>query len=117
MRWSRLLVTGTLLAGLSWHVCCGGGGTPTSPSPPRIHSVDLAWNASTSDVVGYYVYRSSQAGGPYTKLTNQLQSSMTTFTDTSVRAGNTYFYAVTAVDANSAESNFSNEAEATVPSP
>jgi len=116
MHWNRIFITGTLLVGLGGHLCCGGARTSNSVSPPRNHSVDLAWNASTSDVIGYYVYRSSLAGGPYAKLTSQVQST-TTFTDTSVRAGNTYFYAVTAVDANSVESNFSNEAEATAPSP
>ena len=116
MRWNRAVVTVSLLITLGGHLCCGGAGTPRSDSAPRIHTVDLAWNASTSDVIGYYVYRSSQPGGPYTKLTNQLQSSVT-FTDTSVRAGNTYFYAVTAVDASSLESNFSNEVGATIPSP
>jgi fibronectin type 3 domain-containing protein len=117
MHWNRVVITGALVVGIGGHLGCGGGaGTQNSVSPPRIHSVDLAWNPSSSDVIGYFVYRSSQASGPYGKLTSQVQSS-TTFTDTSVRAGNTYFYAVTAVDANSVESNFSNEAEAIVPSP
>jgi hypothetical protein len=33
------------------------------------HSVSLSWLGSTSSVVGYNVYRSGTAGGPYTKLT------------------------------------------------
>jgi TolB protein len=41
----------------------------------------------------------------------------TSFTDTSVQAGVTYFYVVTAVDASGNESVNSNEASATIPTP
>ena len=39
------------------------------------------------------------------------------YTDTGVAAGQTYFYVVTAVDANGAESVYSNQASALVPTP
>jgi hypothetical protein len=80
------------------------------------HSATLTWTASTSSVVGYNVYRSTISGGPYTLITGSPVAG-TTFTDTSVQAGVTYFYVVTAVDASGNESAFSNEALATVPTP
>jgi Abnormal spindle-like microcephaly-assoc'd, ASPM-SPD-2-Hydin len=74
----------------------------------------LNWVASKSTVVGYNVYRGTQSGGPYTKLNSSLIMS-TTFTDTSVEAGQTYFYVVRAVDSSNVESIYSNQASATVP--
>jgi len=81
------------------------------------HSVALSWTASTSSgVVGYRVYRATQSGGPYTLITNTAVVG-TTFTDTTVAAGQTYFYVVTAVDGSGNESVNSNEVSATVPTP
>ncbi|MBZ5521908.1 MAG: choice-of-anchor D domain-containing protein [Acidobacteriia bacterium] len=80
------------------------------------HSVDILWNASTSTVAGYNVYRGSQAGGPYARLNSSLLPALT-FTDNSVQSGAVYFYVVTAVDASSQESVFSNESVATIPVP
>ena len=78
------------------------------------HSANLAWHASTSVVVGYNVYRSSISSGPYTRLNSSLNAS-TTFTDTSVLSGQTYYYVVTAVDSNNAESVYSNQVTAVIP--
>lgn len=80
------------------------------------HSVALAWIASTSTVAGYNVYRSTQTGGPYTRLNASLDAG-TSFTDPNVTAGATYFYVVTSVDSSSQESTFSNEASAAIPTP
>jgi hypothetical protein len=88
----------------------GSGGSTTS------HSVSLNWNASTSVVVGYNVYRATISGGPYSKVNSSLISG-TSFTDSTVQAGQTYFYVTTAVDSNSNESTYSNEVSATIPSP
>jgi hypothetical protein len=85
-----------------------GTGT-TGPS----HSVVISWNPSASDVVGYYVYRSSVSGGPYTKLTLSVDP-VPSFTDTNLVSGS-YFYVVTSVSANNTESGFSNEVEVIVP--
>jgi hypothetical protein len=76
----------------------------------------LSWVASKSTVVGYNVYRGTQSGGPYAQLNSSLITS-TTFTDTSVEAGQTYFYVVTAVDSVNVESIYSNQASVTVPNP
>jgi hypothetical protein len=81
------------------------------------HSVALSWAASTSPgVIGYNVYRSATSGGSYTKL-NGSPGALTTYTDSAVQAGQTYYYVVTAVDASSNESAHSNQAQAVVPSP
>lgn len=79
------------------------------------HTVSLAWTASQSIVSGYNVYRGSTPGGPYTKLNASLISG-TSFSDDSVQPGQTYFYITTAVN-NSVESAYSNQSQATVPSP
>jgi len=105
-----------------------GGLTVTSNaanSPARIalsgtgvaavqHSATLSWADSDSTVTGYNVYRSTVSGGPYTKLDSALVAA-TTSTDTSVQAGQTYFYVVTSVDTSGVESGYSSEASAAIP--
>ena len=74
--------------------------------------VNLAWTASASTgISGYNVYRATTSGGPYTKL-NSTVVTASAFTDTTVVHGTTYYYVVTAVDASSLESVFSNEVSA-----
>jgi hypothetical protein len=81
------------------------------------HSVTLSWTASTSsNLTGYYLYRSTQVGGPYTKLTASAVAG-TTYTDMTVQAGGTYYYVATAVDGSGNESVFSNQASAVIPVP
>ena len=81
------------------------------------HSVTLSWTASTSpNVTGHNIYRATAAGGPYTKVNSYLVVG-TSFTDSTVLAGQSYRYVATAVDNTNAESSYSNEALATVPSP
>jgi hypothetical protein len=79
------------------------------------HLATLSWNASPSGVAGYFVYRSTN-GGPYTKLTPTEDTNLT-YTDSSVVAGQTYSYAVTAVNSENVESSYSNEVTATIPTP
>ena len=76
--------------------------------------VDLSWTASTSSVTGYNIYRTTVSGGPYTKLNPSLLPG-TTYTDSSVQGGQTYYYVTTAVDSSGVESAYSNEASATIP--
>jgi hypothetical protein len=80
-------------------------------------SVTLTWTASTSpNIAGYNVYRSTVSGGPYTIL-NSSVIAVLTYTDTSVQAGQTYYYVTTAVDSQGVECAYSNQAAVTVPSP
>jgi len=79
------------------------------------HSVNLSWNASTSqNVIGYNVYRGLQSGGPYNKINSVLDPNLA-YTDTSVADGTTYYYVTTSVNSNDEESVYSNEAQATIP--
>jgi Abnormal spindle-like microcephaly-assoc'd, ASPM-SPD-2-Hydin len=75
--------------------------------PAGNHLAILSWNASTSPVVGYFVYRSMSSGGPYTRL-NASADTNTGYTDSSVVGGQSYYYVVTAVDSNGVEGSFSN---------
>ncbi len=79
-----------------------------------VHSVVLSWTASTSAVSGYNIYRGTTSGSPYTRLDSSVDST-TTYTDSSVQAGLTYYYVATAVDSNGVESTNSNEVSATIP--
>jgi hypothetical protein len=83
-------------------------------SSQQAHSVSLAWDASTSSVAGYNIYRSTISGSGYVKL-NASPLSKLTYTDGSVSSGTTYFYVATAVDSGGDESANSNQAVAVVP--
>jgi fibronectin type 3 domain-containing protein len=76
--------------------------------------VALTWNASTSTVSGYNVYRSTVSGSGYVKLNSSLVSGLT-YTDSNVQSGTTYYYVATAVDSSGNESAYSNQASAPIP--
>jgi hypothetical protein len=78
------------------------------------HDVGLAWKASSSTVSGYNVYRGAQSGGPYSKITGSPNAS-TSYSDTSVQAGLTYYYVVTGINSQGTESSYSNQVTAAVP--
>jgi Abnormal spindle-like microcephaly-assoc'd, ASPM-SPD-2-Hydin len=80
------------------------------------HQVALSWSASTSSVVGYNVYRGTVSAGPYTKI-NSAADAATTYTDTAISAGQTYYYLTTAINSAGEESTYSNEVGVTVPTP
>jgi ASPM-SPD-2-Hydin domain-containing protein/centrosomal CEP192-like protein len=84
--------------------------------PAPQHSVSLSWTASTSSVVGYNVYRGTQSGGPYDAITSAPDANKA-YTDSTVVAGSTYYYVVTAVDSSGNESVYSNQAQAVIPTP
>ncbi len=79
------------------------------------HSVTLSWQASTSRVIGYLIFRGA-AQGELRKL-NPAVDSATTYTDKTVAGGTTYVYAVKSVGSNGADSSFSNQVTVTTPSP
>ena len=89
----------------------GGGGSSSGGS----HTVSLSWAASaSSDITGYKCYRATVSGGPYVQIDASLITG-TSYVDSSVSAGQKYFYVMTAVGANNVESGYSNEAVAVVP--
>ena len=104
---ASITVTSSAVAGSQVFLVSGKGAS---------HSVSLRWRASTSLVAGYNIYRSTASGGPYTKQTPGLLPG-TAWRDTSVVAGQRYYYVVTAVDLSGQESGCSNEASDLVPSP
>jgi|SRR5690242_2078062 len=94
----------------------GGGPGPGGPATPSVVTglqaaagnaqATLTWNAS-SGATGYYVKRSTTAGGPYPQIAS---TSSATYTDTGLANGTKYFYVVSAYNsagesANSAEVN------------
>jgi hypothetical protein len=92
----------------------GGGGTPP-PAPTGLTAtagnaqVSLSWNAS-SGATSYNVKRSTTSGGPFTTIATGVTS--TSFTNTGLTNGTTFFYVVSAVNA-AGESGNSNQASAT----
>ena len=78
------------------------------------HFVSLAWTESSSGVVGYNVYSSTQPTGPATKLTSTPVGT-TAYTDNTVQSGQTYYYWVTALDSSGDESAYSSDVAVTVP--
>jgi len=101
---------------------CGGGqqanpaNSPAAVTNTVTHSVHLNWaRSSSTDVLGYNVYRGAQSGGPYVRLNPALLANPD-YRDTAVLAGQTYYYTVTAVSA-VMESGRSAEAVAVIPTP
>ncbi len=85
---------------------------------PLAHSVDIAWDASSSAALqGYNVYRSTVSGGPYTKISPVLATSILLFTDTTPVSGKQYFYVVTAMGTSGTESAASTQVAVTIPVP
>lgn len=80
------------------------------------HHVSLSWHADSNPVVGYNLYRGVQSAGPFERINGALEAS-TNYTDNSVAAGVTYFYAATAVNAQGEESGYSSKVKVTIPSP
>jgi hypothetical protein len=85
-----------------------------SGSGAQPHFVSLAWSETSSGVVGYNVYSSTQPSGPLTKLTSTPVGT-TGYTDNTVQSGQTYYYWVTAVDSSGDESSYSSDISATIP--
>jgi hypothetical protein len=126
---ARILTILSVLVGCCQFGCGGGqranpasSPPPAVPSPPApppatvTHSVHLNWaRSSSTDVLGYNVYRGTQSGGPYVQLNPALLANPD-YLDTPVVAGQTYYYTVTAVSA-VMESGRSAEAVAVIPAP
>ncbi len=90
-------------------ISLSGDGTQTDS-----HSVTLAWNATTSAVAGYNVYRSEVSGGPYTKINSSIVAA-DSYVDSSVQGGLIYYYVVTSVTSAGVDSVDSTQVSAAVP--
>lgn len=78
------------------------------------HTVAISWNASTSTVSGYNIYRSTTSGSGYVKLNSSLVGGLT-YTDSNVQSATTYYYVATAIDSGGNESTYSKQATAAIP--
>jgi hypothetical protein len=78
------------------------------------HTVTLTWRASSSQVAGYNVYRTTRPGENYVKINTSIVRELT-YRDTTVNSGVTYYYVTRAVDVRGSESVNSNEATAAIP--
>lgn len=106
---SGALVISGAAANLPASTALSGTGMPA----PQ-HVVTLTWNPSTSsNVIGYNLFRGVKSGGPYVQINS---ASGTSAFDNSVQGGHTYFYVVTA-DSGSLQSPYSNEVQAVIPFP
>ena len=91
---------------------------PTSAAKSK-HSVTLTWQAPKSEkgavVAGYNVYRKSLKDRVYKRIADRVPGPP--FEDTDVKSGQTYIYAVAAVDQAGQESRLSEVSKVTIPSP
>ena len=65
-------------------------------------------------MAGYNVYRSNTLKGTYSKVNSSLDPT-TSFTDSTVASGQTYYYAATSVSSSGEESGYSTAVVAVVP--
>jgi P pilus assembly chaperone PapD len=86
----------------------GNGATPVS------HTVSLSWTPSSSTYSGFNVYRGTTSGGPYTRVDTSMIST-SSYVDTSVAGGQTYFYVATELDSTGMESSYSSQVSAIIP--
>jgi fibronectin type 3 domain-containing protein len=87
-----------------------------TPAVVGSHSVVLTWTQSTTTspaITGNKVYRGTASGGETLLYTSS--APIVTYTDGPFATGTTYYYRVTATNANG-ESGYSNEVSAVVPS-
>jgi hypothetical protein len=83
------------------------GDSATLPSGYTFHSIDLLWGAPSSSTVaisGYNVYRGDLSAGPFSRLNGSSPLSTTSYEDTTVYGGTTYYYEVKSVDSSGVES-------------
>lgn len=76
-------------------------------------SIELVWNPNTdTDLAGYYLHRSTTSGSNHEIINSEIILDAY-YTDNSAENGTTYYYAVTAIDSSSNESDYSSEVFAT----
>jgi fibronectin type 3 domain-containing protein len=97
--------------------------TPTAPGPPQPPTalnaratgkkkINLTWTQSSSaSIASNKVYRATVSGGPYNLIATIAAS--TSYNNTGLTSGTTYYYVVTAVNTSGSESASSNQASAT----
>jgi hypothetical protein len=88
--------------------------TGTGVAAPA-YSVNLGWNVDNSpNVVGYNVLRRTGPSGTFSQINATLVGG-TTYTDTSLTGGVTYYYETTAVNSSGVQSAPSTPVQAVIP--
>jgi hypothetical protein len=110
---------GSISGGITILSNASNGGSITVPvsgtAVVATRVVDLQWLPSSSpNVIGYYVYRSTVSGGPYTRVVGS-PAAATSYSDSNVTSGVEYYYVVTSVGANGNESSYSAQVAISVP--
>ncbi len=110
---------GSITGGITILSNASNGGSITVPvtgtGVVATRMVKLQWQPSSSTgVIGYYAYRSTVSGGPYTKVVGSLIAG-TSYSDSNVISGTEYYYVVTSVGADGNESTYSAQAVVSVP--
>ena len=111
------LVSGTVSGSLSFVSNASTstvGETVSGTGQAAQYKVSLSWSPSTSTVTGYNVYRGTTSGGPYARV-NPSVDTVTTYADSTVQSGQTYYYVTTSVASGGMESKYSNETSAQIP--
>ena len=107
--------SGSLSASLSITDNASGSPQTVALSGTGTHNVILSWSAG-SGAHGYDIYRGTSSGGESSTPLNSEPIAGTTYTDTGVEAGQTYYYKITSVAPNgSTQSGKSTEVSAKVP--
>jgi Abnormal spindle-like microcephaly-assoc'd, ASPM-SPD-2-Hydin len=81
---------------------------------PVSHAVSLSWTPSSSTYSGFNIYRGTTSGGPYARVDTSVVSA-TSYVDSGVSSGLTYYYVATEVDSSGMESTYSGEVSAKIP--
>jgi len=115
----RFIMSSLMLGFVTLLIGCGGGdggggGTPApGPAPvPAVptSSLTLQWDAVTAtDLAGYKVYQSTNAGSLGTLVKGDIPTSTTTYTVPNLTVGSTYYFVVKSFDTSGNESSASNQ--------
>ena len=87
--------------------------TVPAPSPPEADAtvaadaIALRWDPVDDDIIGYNIYRSASADGPFVKANTDLIAGLSYYQDRGLDQLTYYWYKVTAVDEHYLESDFS----------
>lgn len=97
----------------------GGSAGPSAPSSLSAVAlstsrINLSWQDNTSNETGFKIQRKTGAGGSYALIATT-GADVTTYSDTGLASGTTYYYQVQA-STSAGDTSFSNEASATTQS-